>query len=131
MIDNSYLDWPFLEDSHRILAKDFSSWAEQEIAPISNTEPQTDGELDSLAIELVRRLAGGGWLKYCVVSPWGGYYEKLDVRALCLMREILAQHCGMADFSFVMQGLGTGPISLFGTDEMKKNIFLMSLKENA
>jgi len=118
--DISYLDWPFLEDSHRVLAKEFSAWAKQEIAPISENEPKTDTELDQFALELVRRLAEGGWLKYCVISPWGGHYEKLDVRALCLMRETLAQHCGMADFSFVMQGLGTGPISLFGTDEMKK-----------
>ncbi len=118
--DQTYLDWPFLEASHRALAREFRTWADQEIAPLSEHEPKDDSELDELALELVRRLAAGGWLQYSVIAPWGGKAETLDVRALCLMREILAQHSGMADFSFVMQGLGTGPISLFGSEKLKQ-----------
>lgn len=120
MTDKTYLDWPFLDPSHRTLAREFQTWADQEIAPLSENEPNDDAELDELALELVRRLAGGGWLQYSVIAPWGGKAETLDVRALCLMREILAQYSGMADFSFVMQGLGTGPISLFGSEKMKQ-----------
>ena len=119
MPEQTYLNWPFLEDSHRELAVAFRAWADREIAPLSEEEPDDEEGLDELARELVKRLAAGGWLQYSVPAPWGGKYETLDVRALCLMRETLAQYSGMADFSFVMQGLGTGPISLFGSEEIR------------
>ena len=119
MPEQTYLNWPFLEDSHRTLAVEFRSWADREIAPLAEEEPSDEAGLDALARELVRRLADGGWLRYSVPAPWGGISETLDVRALCLMRETLAQYSGMADFSFVMQGLGTGPISLFGSEEIR------------
>jgi len=117
--EKTYLNWPFLEDSHRALALEFRAWADREIAPLAEDEPSEDEGLDALARELVRRLADGGWLRYSVPAPWGGIYETLDVRALCVMRETLAQYSGMADFSFVMQGLGSGPISLFGSEEIR------------
>ncbi len=120
MPDRSYLDWPFLDDPHRELAAAFRAWADAEIAPLAEDEPDTQAGLDALARELVSRLAAGGWLQYSVPAPWGGKFETLDVRALCLMRETLAQYSGMADFSFVMQGLGSGPISLFGSDEIRE-----------
>ena len=119
-MDRSYLDWPFLEDAHRELADAIRDWADREIAPISGGEPDGRAELDSLARELVRRLAVGDWLRYAVPAPWGGLRETLDVRSLCLIRETLAQHSGMADFSFVMQGLGSVPISLFGSEEQRQ-----------
>jgi acyl-CoA dehydrogenase len=117
--EQTYLNWPFLDESHRELARDFRIWADREIAPLSDEEPDDEEGLDALARELVKRLAAGGWLQYSVPAPWGGKYETLDVRALCLMRETLAQYSGMADFSFVMQGLGSGPISLFGSEEIR------------
>ena len=120
MPDATYLDWPFLADSHRALARDFRVWADREIAPLAESEPHGGDALDDLARELVRRLAAGGWLRYSVPAPWGGLHETLDVRALCLLRETLAQYSGMADFSFVMQGLGSGPISLFGSEEIRR-----------
>ena len=119
MTEQTYLNWPFLDESHRQLARDFRIWADREIAPLSDEEPDDEEGLDALARELVKRLAAGGWLQYSVPAPWGGKYETLDVRALCLMRETLAQYSGMADFSFVMQGLGSGPISLFGSEEIR------------
>ena len=119
MPEQTYLNWPFLDESHRKLARDFRVWADREIAPLSDEEPDDEEGLDALARELVKRLAAGGWLQYSVPAPWGGKYETLDVRALCLMRETLAQYSGMADFSFVMQGLGSGPISLFGSEEIR------------
>lgn len=120
MPDQSYLDWPFLDDSHRALAAEFRAWVDREIAPIAADEPHDTADLDEFARELVRRLADGGWLQYAVPAPWGGKFETLDVRALCLMRETLAQYGGMPDFSFVMQGLGSGPISLFGSEEVRR-----------
>jgi alkylation response protein AidB-like acyl-CoA dehydrogenase len=62
----------------------------------------------------------GGWLRYTVPSEFGGINERLDVRSLCIARETLAWHSGLFDFSFAMQGLGAGPISLFGSRELKQ-----------
>ena len=120
MPELTYLNWPFFEPHHRDLARDFRAWADREIAPMADREPRDESGLDALARELVKRLAAGGWLQYSVPAPWGGKHETLDVRALCLMRETLAQYSGMSDFSFVMQGLGSGPISLFGSEDLRR-----------
>jgi acyl-CoA dehydrogenase len=69
---------------------------------------------------LVRKLGEGGWLRYCVPAAFGGVHDQLDVRSLALIRETLAFYSGLADFAFAMQGLGSGTISLFGTDEQKQ-----------
>ena len=119
MPDRSFLDWPFLDDAHRALAAEVEAWAADVIAPLEDEEPHDDAALDALCRRLVGLLAEGGWLRYCVPGSHGGATDELDVRSLCLIREILARRSGLADFCFVMQGLGTGAISLFGTGEMK------------
>ncbi len=120
MPDLGHLDWPFFEDGHRALARDLHRWAEREIAPVARDEPSGRDGLDGLVKEILRRLADGGWLRYAVPAPWGGVHETLDRRALCLLRETLAWHSGIADLAFVMQGLGSGPISLFGSEETRR-----------
>ena len=67
-----------------------------------------------------RKLGAGGWLRYCVPAAYGGVHEQLDVRSLALIRETLARHNGLADFAFAMQGLGSGTISLFGSEAQKQ-----------
>jgi acyl-CoA dehydrogenase len=119
MPDATYLLWPFFDDEHRRLAAEIRAWAEREVAPIAGHEPEDLAGVDELSRRLVARLASGGWLRYCVPAPHGGRAAELDVRSLCLIRETLAQFSGLADFAFVMQGLGSGPISLFGTAEQK------------
>ena len=84
--------------------------------------PTTHGEdVDAECRALVRKLGDGGWLRYCVPAAYGGVHEKLDVRSLALIRETLARHSGLADFAFAMQGLGSGTISLFGTEAQKQS----------
>ena len=119
MADRSFLDWPFFDDSHRALAVDADAWAGDVIAPLEHEEPSDDAALDALCRRLVGLLAEGGWLRYCVPGSHGGATDALDVRSLCLIREILAYRSGLADFCFVMQGLGTGAISLFGSEALK------------
>ena len=119
MADRSFLDWPFFDDSHRALAAGIEDWAGDVIAPLEHEEPREDAALDALCRRLVGLLAEGGWLRYCVPGSHGGATEGLDVRSLCLIRETLAYRSGLADFCFVMQGLGTGAISLFGTEALK------------
>ncbi|HET8727525.1 MAG TPA: acyl-CoA dehydrogenase family protein [Alphaproteobacteria bacterium] len=115
MPDASFLDWPFLDDDHRQIAAELDAWAAHEVAPLAGNH----GDVDGACRELVRRLGRDGWLRHAVPGSHGGAREKLDVRSLCLVREILARHGGLADFAFAMQGLGTGSISLFGTDVQK------------
>jgi acyl-CoA dehydrogenase len=119
MTDTSYLDWPFFEERHRALAAEVRVWAERELASITNNEPR-GAELDSLCTTLVRELGSAGWLRRTVTSPYGGVAGKLDVRALCIIRETLASYSGIADFVFALQGLGAGPVTLFGSDDLKK-----------
>lgn len=119
MADVSFLDWPFLEDHHRELARSLDAWAGEHIAPFA----QAHGDVDATCREIVRLLGWGGWLRYCVPASHGGMFDVLDVRSLCLIRETLARHCGLADFVFAMQGLGSGVISNFG-DEAQKAKYL-------
>ncbi|MGB0410819.1 MAG: acyl-CoA dehydrogenase family protein [Pikeienuella sp.] len=106
MSDKSFLTWPFFEDRHRELAASLDAWAAEHLASIDHSD--TDGACRAL----VGALGNGGWLQHAAVDPAGD--GTLDVRSLCLIRETLARHDGLADFAFAMQGLGTGAISLFG-----------------
>ena len=115
MADTSFLEWPFLDDHHRTLARELDAWAAEHIAPLAHDH----GDVDATCGVLVRRLGEGGWLRYCVPASHGGMFEGLDVRSLCLIRETLARHFGLADFVFAMQGLGSGVISNFGSEAQK------------
>src|SRR3954452_8121369 len=99
-----FLEWPFFEERHRTLADKLERWCEAEL---TDEEP---ADVDAACRSLVRRLGEAGWLRHCVPDGEG----RLDVRSLCLIRETLACHSGLADFAFAMQGLGSGTISLFG-----------------
>ena len=116
MPDHTFLDWPFFDPAHRNLAAELDAWVAREVAPLAGEH----ASVDATCRELVRRLAEGRWLRYAVPAPYGGALERLEVRTLCLIREVLAHASGLADFAFAMQGLGSGPISLFGTDEQKR-----------
>ncbi len=109
MADRSFLDWPFFAPDHHTFAAGLEAWAGGELGGIDHADT------DTACRKLVRALGDGGWLR-----PTGAQAgETLDVRTLCLARETLARHDGLADFAFAMQGLGTGAISLFGTAEQK------------
>ncbi len=115
MPDRTFLDWPFFDDAHRALAGRLDTWAAERIAPLVEDE----GPADDVAVECVRRLGQDGWLRYAVPKAYGGVHDRLDVRSLCLIRETLARHAGLADFAFAMQGLGSGPVSQFGGEALK------------
>ncbi len=119
MSDQSFLDWPFFGDPHRQLAFKLEAWASQQTWP----HPTARDDVDAAARANVKRLGQAGWLNHCVIDPTHRNEEDstptIDVRTLCLIRETLARYSGLADFSFAMQGLGCGPISLFGTAEQQ------------
>ncbi|MHA7875427.1 acyl-CoA dehydrogenase family protein [Roseivivax sp.] len=110
MADRSYLDWPFLEPRHKARAEALDAW-------MAGYGPIDHAETDAACRDLVARLGADGWLEATAVDPADP--QPLDVRGLCLSRETLARHDGLADFAFAMQGLGTGAISLFGTPEQQ------------
>lgn len=112
MADTSYLDWPFFEDRHRELAAKLDAWASANLDGIDHSD------VDDACRDLVARLAGGGWLSHATIDHTDDT-SKLDVRSLCLIRETLARYDGLADFAFAMQGLGSGAISLFGTEALR------------
>jgi acyl-CoA dehydrogenase len=116
MPDRTFLSWPFFSDEHRALAAELEVFVRQEVASL----PHVETSVDAACRALVRVLGEGGWLMHAVTAPHGGASKRLDVRTLCLVRETLARAWGLADFAFAMQGLGTGPITLFGSDALRE-----------
>ena len=112
----SHLDWPFFSDAHRAFARDLELWAAREAQPTRTDEH----DVAMACRNIVRKLGTAGWLRHTVPAAFGGATDRLDVRTLCLAREILGRHNPLADFAFAMQGLGAGPISLFGSDTLKE-----------
>ncbi|MDE2150317.1 MAG: acyl-CoA dehydrogenase family protein [Gammaproteobacteria bacterium] len=117
MADRSFLDWPFFEPHHRQLADDLERWSAAHLARFAGRHGD---DVDAACRAILQALGDGGWLRYAVPAAYGGRFEVLDVRCLCLIRETLARHCGLADFVFAMQGLGSGAIGLFGAQDLKR-----------
>src|SRR5690606_32747799 len=114
----SHLEWPFFNDHHRQLVHQLEAWCVQQ-----NLAALSDADVYAACAELVRRMGQAGWLTYAVPSgvdgQLGGRFAALESRSLCLIRETLARHHALADFAFAMQGLGSGAITLFGSDAQK------------
>jgi acyl-CoA dehydrogenase len=108
--DRTFLTWPFFTDRHRALADAIERWCALHL-------PVDHGDVDAACRHFVAKLGRDGWLMHTAPDPL--ISSPLDVRTLCLMRETLARHDGLADFAFAMQGLGAGPISLFGNMEQR------------
>lgn len=109
-----HLAWPFFEERHRRLAVGLEAWCGAHLHAGHGTD------VDAECRALVKALGQGGWLKHAVAgTALGGAAEVIDTRSICLLRETLARHHGLADFAFAMQGLGSGAISLAGTDAQR------------
>jgi len=127
MLHSTQLDWPFFDDTHRRLGADIGRWVR------TNLDDLDHPDIYTTCRGLVKKLGAAGWLRYCVPAAFGGTQERpevagfpfarerqdVDSRALCLLRETLAYHDGLADFAFAMQGLGSGAITLAGSTEQK------------
>jgi acyl-CoA dehydrogenase len=115
--DTAYLDWPFFAPRHAALARELDAWAAANVAGAHGSD------VDAECRALVRTLGSAGWLAHAVAGrAHGGSAETIDTRAICLIRETLARHNGLADFAFAMQGLGSGAISLAGSDDHKASV---------
>jgi alkylation response protein AidB-like acyl-CoA dehydrogenase len=115
MSDTQYLKWPFFASHHAPLALELDAWAQTHITQSHGTD------VDAECRALVKSLGTAGWLRHAVGgTAYGGTVDAIDTRSICLIRETLARHSGLADFAFAMQGLGSGAISLAGNDEQKQ-----------
>ena len=112
------LDWPFFDEGHRHIKRSLHEWC---LAHIGGSEGEHSDDVDAQCSHWVKALGRGDWLRYAVGGlAYGGDQDVIDTRSICLIREELAWHHGLVDFSFAMQGLGSGAISLFGSDEQKE-----------
>lgn len=102
MADTAYLEWPFFEERHRRLARELEEWAGTNV-------PHAHGDdVDAECKALVAALGRDGWLHHAVAQGSGAAAGAIDTRAICVVRETLARHSGLADFAFGMEGLGPG-----------------------
>jgi alkylation response protein AidB-like acyl-CoA dehydrogenase len=111
MADKAYLEWPFFDGRHADLEAALDEWAAQHVRDVHSPDVDADCR------RLVRLLGEGGWLRHAIAAD----SRAIDTRAICLIRETLARHNGLADFAFAMQGLGSGAISLFGTEAQREH----------
>ena len=114
MPDQTYLQWPFFTDAHRELQRDIQAWRDDHL--------RLRDETDVLAAcrSYVTQLGEAGWLKYAIPRAYGGVLSRSTSARSVSIRETLGYASGLAEFAFAMQGLGSGPISLFGSESLKK-----------
>jgi acyl-CoA dehydrogenase len=123
---HTHLSWPFFDARHRALATALADWSLQHLGHAHGAD------VDAECRALVKTLGAGGWLTHAVGGQaFGGAADAIDTRAICLIRETLARHNGLADFAFAMQGLGSGAISLAGTPAQKAHYLPRVARGNA
>jgi len=110
----AHLDWPFFGEPHLRLAREAAGWAGGAVGDWVHAS-----EADTVCRRLVREMGAAGWLDYAV-PPRGGDAAQLDLRSICILREVFAYHGGLADFAFAMQGLGSGAIAIAGSEALRK-----------
>lgn len=115
-MDRRALDWPFFGPEHRALSDALMAWAPAAVAAVDHRDT------DAACRRLVQALGEAGFLRYCVPAAFGGALPELDSRALCVARETLAYHDGLADFAFAMQGLGSGAVTLAGDEALRREV---------
>ncbi len=112
-----HVAWPFFDEPHRQLVSHARAFAAASLA--SATHPHDRDAVDQRCRDLVATLGAAGLTRYCVRAADGGALPEFDARAICLVRETLAWWDGLADFAFAMQGLGSGALSLAGSDALR------------
>jgi acyl-CoA dehydrogenase len=122
MADKSFLAWPFFDHDHRSLANELERWAREDLPPLLKGSEDSLDAVYACVRRIVEAMGQAGLLRVCIPGAYGGARENLDVRSLCLAREIMGRASGLADFALAMQGLGSAPITLYGREDQKRSI---------
>ena len=109
---------PFLEPSHLELASEVVAFAEREIAPLPAHHGDAAARVQ--AREILGLLGRSGYCVYPIPGEFGGAATGPDLRACCVLREALAAASPLADSVFALQGLGSMPLVLAGSDAQRK-----------
>jgi acyl-CoA dehydrogenase len=119
--DPEHLAWPFFDDGHRAYARELQGWCDRSLPALLHEHGEdTDEAAHALVARLVPEIGRAGLLRACVPAAHGGARPSVDVRSLAIARETLARASGLADFALAMQGLGSAPVSLFGTEAQQR-----------
>ncbi len=129
MSRTAHLRIPFFDARHRAFADEVDQWAQHAVADVEHGDTG-HADVDATCVRWVRALGTAGYLRQCVPAAHGGAHDTLQSLYLVIARETLARHSGLADFAFTMQGLGSGPIALAGSDELKRR-YLPRVAEGA
>ena len=122
MADRSFLEWPFFDDGHRALERELSQWVDDTLPALLEHDERDLDAVYACCARLVRTLGEAGLLRVCVPQAHGGLRAQVDVRSLALARETLARASALADFALAMQGLGSAPVSLFGSAAQRTSL---------
>lgn len=110
-MQDNHLEWPFFTPAQRELSRRIGQWTTAHAASLSDES----GSVDELTSRLARELGAAGWLRCLAREVWGGLTPEIEARNICIVREALAYHSGIADCVVAIQGLCSVPLSLFGT----------------
>jgi acyl-CoA dehydrogenase len=122
MADRSFLAWPFFDDGHRSLADELEHWAREALPALLQGSEESLNAVYGCVRRIVEEMGRAHILRVCVPRAYGGVRDQLDVRSLCLSREIMGRASGLADFALAMQGLGSAPVTLYGREDQKRSI---------
>jgi len=122
MADKSFLAWPFFDEDHRRLAEELERWAQEALPPLTHGSEDSLDAVYACVRRIVEEMGHARLLRVCIPRSYGGARETLDVRSLCLAREIMGRASGLADFALAMQGLGSAPITLYGREDQKRSV---------
>ncbi len=107
----------FLEPAHLRLAEGVEEIVARRIREVP--PPESDGAARTLARTLVRAMGDEGLLR--LAAPSQEQQEgDVGIRALCLVREALGAASPLADAMFALQALGSTPIALAGSRELRE-----------
>jgi acyl-CoA dehydrogenase len=102
---------PFFEQYHEDLLQRVKAFGEKRLRASAADEADPEARTHQIVLQLAEADLLGA-----AVPPPRGF---MDLRALVAVREGLAYFSSLADTAFAMQGLGSYPISLAGTDVQK------------
>ncbi len=103
---------PFFDEKHRDIAERLFAWGLKNQSEIDDALLLSPHEA---VRQLIRLLGDGGWFVTVL-------REEVDIRAVCIIRDILAHKHDLLDYAFSIQMLATLPFVLAGNEQQRSEI---------